>query len=223
MKRLFSLYFLAACLLCACIGTETGNPPLEPELNPNLLTFSEDGAQVQVQGAAGAVVPGGAELNITPLDGSPAFRFRSELDGSFSVERPFTDEVRLQAIVGRSRSDVFDHDFREGALTAVCRPVPDVDFIRIEGRPGENAIGYVGVTWPCGNPPSANLLYGDQGLSVTGATGGIDIQSAIREFTLVITFDGRPEEQEDHIVVSMGSSSALITVVAEACGSECDL
>ena len=205
--------------MSACIGTETGNPPLEPELNPNLLSFSDDGAQIQVQGAAGAVVPGGAEVKLTPLDGSPAFRFMSEADGSFSVDRPFAPELRVQAIVGRHRSDVFDHTFLSDSLTAVCRPIPDVDFIRIEGGPGRSAIGYVNVRWPCGNPPSANMLYGDQGLSVTGS---VDVQSASDELTLAITFDGRAGEVEDHVVVSGESSQAIITVVAEACGSECD-
>lgn len=217
MKRLMPLVLLAACL-----GTETGNPPLEPvELDRNLLTFNDEGESVQVVGSAGAVMPGGANVQFTPLDGSPAFRVVSEADGSFLIEQPFTAEVRLQAIEGRSRSDVFDHDFVSDAFTAVCQPVPNVDFVRIDGRSGEDAIGYVTVRWPCGNPPSATMLYGNQGLSVGGATGGVTTQSAQDTLTLAITFDGRAGEVEDHVVVSMGTSRAVITVVAEACDDEC--
>lgn len=217
MKRLIPLLLLAACL-----GTETGNPPLEPvELDRNLLSFDNDGDSVQVVGSAGAVMPGGADVQLTPLDGSPAFRVISEQDGSFVIEQPFTAEVRLQAIEGRSRSDVFDHNFVSDAFTAVCQPLPDVDFMQIDGRLGEDAIGYVTVSWPCGNPPSATMLYGDQGLSVAGTTGGIGVQSAQETLTLAVTFDGRAGEVEDHVVVSMGTSRAVITVVAEACGDDC--
>lgn len=214
MKRI-----LLALTLTACIGTETGNPPVQPELDANLLMFSEDGDQVQVQGLAGSVIPGGADVQLTPLDGSPAFRVMSELDGSFVIERPFTAEVRLQAIEGRGRSDVFDHRFLSDVQMEVCRPIPDTDFIRVEGNPGEEAIGYVTVRWPCGNPPSASMLYGDQGLSVEG----VGFQAEQSMLTLAITFDGRTGELEDHVVVSMSGSSAVITIVAEACGSDCDL
>lgn len=218
MKRLIPLVLLAACL-----GTETGNPPLEPvELDRNLLSFSSDGDRVQVAGSAGAVMPGGADVQFTPLDGSPAFRIISGLDGSFLIEQPFTAEVRLQAIEGRSRSDVFDHDFVSDAFTAVCQPLPNVNFMHIDGRSGEDAIGYVTVSWPCGNPPSATMLYGNQGLTVRGTTGGVSVQSSQDTLTLAISFDGRAGEVEDHVVVSMGTSRAVITVVAEACGDNCE-
>lgn len=212
MKHLIPLL-----LLCACVGTETGNPPLEPvELDRNLLSFNDDGDDVLVVGTAGAVMPGGADVQFTPLDGSPATRITSEEDGSFLIEQPFTAEVRLQAIEGRSRSDVFDHDFVSNSFTAVCQPLPNVDFLRIDGRFGEDAIGYVTVSWPCGNPPSATMLYGDQGLSVAGTTGGVSVQSVQDTLTLAVTFDGRAGEVEDHVVVSMGASRAVITIVAEA-------
>lgn len=79
------LSWLLSALLClsGCIGTETGNPPV---IDKSLLSVTVRGEQLEISGAAGAVLPGGSTLVIINLnDNGEVDRFTTEEDGSFRV------------------------------------------------------------------------------------------------------------------------------------------
>ncbi len=217
MKPLLCMLFVVSL---ACVGTETGNPPLQPDLDPERVELIEGGAGLLiVQGSAGAVDPGGVDIQTTIFGSTDApVRIPTNEDGSFRFELPGALTVRLQAINERLRSDVFDFSVVVGALSGVCRPTVPETFMRIEGEPGEETA----IRFPA-QPVCAEMLMapalvrGDQGLSVTGMSagdGGLDV---------IVTFDGRDGEVEDLLEVRGSEDAVFITLVAEACAGGCPL
>lgn len=218
MNFTFPLRIAAFLLLAcpACIGTETGNPPLQPDLNESLLTATEDGANARIVGMPGAVSPGGVELQLTEL-GSRAAPLRMLVgdDGSFELVQPLFSRGRLQAINGRLRSDTVDVSLTIDVATGDCRPVIPESYYRLEGPLGEERGFTFRVRSPCGETLTPSMRLGDQGLSVSGAVvadGGLDV---------TVVFDGREGEVEDVVRIGSPRSEQFITIVAESCGDDC--
>lgn len=87
----------------ACIGTETGNPPV---IDSSLLLVTVRGEQLEISGGAGAVLPGGSTLVITDLNGNRFVRsVVTAKDGSFSVLVDKQVRASLQAENGHGKSE----------------------------------------------------------------------------------------------------------------------
>lgn len=211
---------LFLCILfVGCVGTETGNPPFQPDLDPELVELTDNGDGILiVEGEPGAIDPPGVEVQSTIFGTTDApVRFPTNDDGSFRFELPGASTIRLQAINGRLRSDVFDFAALAGALTAICQPsVPEL-FVRIEGEPGEETAIRFPARPVCDDAIGVpTLRRGDQGLSVTG-------MSTAEGLDVIITFDGRDGEVEDMLELRGSEDAVFITVVAEACAGGCPL
>ncbi|MEM7608286.1 MAG: hypothetical protein AAF411_23270 [Myxococcota bacterium] len=213
MKRLF-LTLLGAHLV-ACAGTQTGNPPLRPILDDDLIIVEETAEGLTITGEPGAVFPGGILIQSTNLvDGVPDAQPVLG-NGAFELRVPF-GTYRLQALNGRLRSSILDASVGAGIQSdqGVCRPRTRTNFVRIEGARDEVSEVTVEVFGACDALPTLEFLRGDQGLSASGMAfdGGV-------RFTL--SFDGRAGEVEDTAVVRASGDPLFITVVAESCGEDC--
>lgn len=100
-----------ALLLCACVGTEGGNP-IQPEIDGEKVSIqATDESRMELVGEAGAVTPALASVRYLDLEGTDGF---SELvtndDGSFFVviEGDSTHRFRLRALLESERSEAID-------------------------------------------------------------------------------------------------------------------
>lgn len=85
----------------ACLGTETGNPPV---INGLLVHALRVGSEVAVDGAPGAVLPGGSTLFITDTHGF-TLSVTTERDGSFHTRLSADGTLSLRAANGAGVSD----------------------------------------------------------------------------------------------------------------------
>jgi hypothetical protein len=106
---------LALVLLAACAPTDTGNPPLAPMLDPELISgFTMTGLKrvtVTVTGGPGAIdADHGTVLVLDFGTTAPPHRADVAADGSFSLvfDTVSDDDLRLWAEVDGQRSDPFD-------------------------------------------------------------------------------------------------------------------
>ncbi len=109
------------------ISTETGNPPLlasdRISVTPN-ADPERDG--VTVAGLAGAVAPGGAEVQIRNQTNGESTTVTSDSDGSFSasIEGNADDEYSVRAVDGSTTSTELNlattTDPRRGACQKIC-------------------------------------------------------------------------------------------------------
>lgn len=137
----------AAIVLAGCLGTETGNPPTDPEDPPEEQEppeLEEDrlhgmpdvglGAMTVtvwgISGETGAVDPAEGTVVVTNLDNAePPVRTDVRDDGTFSLEAAGEDGdvFRIEAIVEGVRSDPVDRRANEEdrELQPVMRPLAD--------------------------------------------------------------------------------------------------
>ena len=105
----FAVAVVLGALLCGgCVGTETGNPSLDP----NKVTIVEETPGIlRIDGTAGAVEPASALVRVLDLEGTDGFRsITANADGSFTASFA-GDPLRLfraDALLGAERSLPFD-------------------------------------------------------------------------------------------------------------------
>lgn len=102
---------LASCLLAGCLGTETGNPPMEPVIDVSKIQLVEVEGTVRFTGAPGAIRPGGATARLVNLDTvTPLVQEAVDASGAFTatVLGNGANVIRLQARAGDLRSAPID-------------------------------------------------------------------------------------------------------------------
>ncbi|MBX3273767.1 MAG: hypothetical protein KF729_26115 [Sandaracinaceae bacterium] len=218
---------VALLLGCAgCFGTETGNPPVSPELDVSRLDLVEEGGTITVVGAAGAVRPAGGRVHLVNLDGAAGLATADvAADGSFRVttEGDGASLVRVQAKQGALRSLPVD-------LQLVALPSPSLACVTVEPqraadlgsvRVGEPLRVPVAVTNECGvevTVEAARLRLGEPAFTLEGPPTPRPLADGARaDFELVFT-PSAPGEVEDVILFDVAGGADRVRLAVTVYG-----
>ena len=116
-RAAISAWLLLCCSICVCswsacmgpnLSTDTGIRVVPgPGLTDGLYSFKAIGADLEIVGEAGAVLPGGSTIEVEDRDSHEVTRVKSDADGSFHilVRNVSASGISIRVLSAGARSD----------------------------------------------------------------------------------------------------------------------